>query len=44
MNWRGGVTTRAVLYDIAQLKGVEYADPTVPIRRADLEAWEKKSG
>jgi hypothetical protein len=25
MNWRGGVTTRAVLYDIAQLKGVEYA-------------------
>jgi len=23
MNWRGGVTTRAVLYDIAQLKGVD---------------------
>ena len=23
MNWRGGITTRAVLYDIAQLKGVD---------------------
>ena len=44
MNWRSGVATRAVLYDIAQLKGVEYADPTVPVTRADLEAWEKKSG
>jgi hypothetical protein len=30
MNWRGGVTTRAVLYDIAQLKGVDWVDPTVP--------------
>ncbi len=27
MNWKGGITTRAVLYDIAALKGVEYADP-----------------
>ena len=44
MNWKGGITTRAVLYDIAQLKGVDWADPTVPIRRADLEAWEKKAG
>src|SRR5262249_18908807 len=44
MNWQNGVTTRAVLYDIAQLKGVDYVDPMVPIRRADLEAWEKKSG
>ena len=44
MNWRGGVTTRAVLYDIAQLKGVDWVDPTTPITRADLEAWERKSG
>src|SRR2546423_3977765 len=36
MNWKGGITTRAVLYDIAQLKGVEWADPATPIRRADL--------
>jgi hypothetical protein len=38
MNWKDGVTTRAVLYDIAQLKGVDWADPTVPVTRADLEA------
>jgi kynurenine formamidase len=44
MNWRDGVTTRAVLYDIAQLKGVDWVDPLTPIRRADLEAWEKKAG
>ena len=44
MNWRGGITTRAVLYDIAQLKGVDWVDPLTPIRKADLEAWEQKSG
>jgi kynurenine formamidase len=44
MNWKDGITTRAVLYDIAQLKGVDWVDPNVPIRRADLEAWEKKAG
>jgi kynurenine formamidase len=44
MNWKGGITTRAVLYDIAALKGVDWIDPRVPITRADLEAWEKKSG
>ena len=44
MNWKEGITTRAVLYDIAQLKGVDWVDPAMPIRRADLEAWEKKAG
>jgi kynurenine formamidase len=44
MAWSGGVTTRAVLYDIAQLKGVDWLDPSVPVTRADLEAWEKKTG
>src|ERR1700686_1906959 len=44
MNWKDGIFTRAVLYDIAQLKGVEWVDPGTPITRADLEAWEKKSG
>jgi hypothetical protein len=44
MNWKDGITTRAVLYDIAQLKGVDWVDPNVPITRADLGAWEKKSG
>jgi len=44
MQWRNGITTRAVLYDIAALKGVDVVDPNVPITRADLEAWEKKAG
>ena len=30
MNWKDGVTTRAVLYDIAQLKGVDWVDPNYP--------------
>jgi kynurenine formamidase/sugar lactone lactonase YvrE len=44
MNWKDGVFTRAVLYDIAQLKGVDWVEPGTPITRADLEAWEKRSG
>jgi kynurenine formamidase len=44
MQWKNGITTRAVLYDIAALKGVDVVDPNVPITRADLEAWERKSG
>ena len=44
MNWKDGVFTRAVLYDIAQLKGVDWVEPGTPITRADLESWEKKSG
>jgi kynurenine formamidase len=44
MAWRDGVVTRAVLYDMPQLKGVEYVEPGTPITRADLEAWEKKAG
>ena len=44
MNWRDGIATRAVLYDIAQLKGVEWVEPGVPITREDLEAWEEMSG
>src|SRR2546430_13295482 len=42
--WKDGIFTRAVLYDIPQLKGVDWIEPGVPITRADLEAWEKKSG
>ena len=44
MNWRDGVTTRAVLYDIPQLMGVEWIEPGTPITRAHLEAWEERSG
>jgi len=44
MSWKDGVVTRAVLYDIPQLKGVPWVEPGTPITRADLEAWEKKAG
>jgi len=44
MQWRNGVTARAVLYDIPALLGVDAVDPNRPITRADLEAWERKSG
>lgn len=44
MAWRDGIVTRGVLYDIPQLKGVDWVEPGTPISRADLEAWEKKSG
>ena len=44
MAWRDGIVTRDVLYDIPQLKGVDWIEPGTPITRADLEAWEKKAG
>ena len=44
MAWRDGIVTRGVLYDIPQLKGVDWVEPGTPITRADLEAWEKKAG
>lgn len=44
MAWKDGIVTRGVLYDIPQLKGVDWIEPGTPITRADLEAWERKSG
>jgi len=44
MAWKDGIVTRAVLYDMPQLKGVDSIEPGTPITRADLETWEKKSG
>jgi kynurenine formamidase len=41
---KGGIVTRAVLYDIARLKGVPYLAPGDRIFVEDLEAWEKKAG
>ena len=41
---RDGITTRAVLYDMPQLKGVDWIEPGTPITRADLEAWEQQAG
>jgi kynurenine formamidase len=44
MGRRDGIVTRAVLYDMPQLKGVDWIEPGTPITRADLEAWERKAG
>ena len=41
---KNGIVTRAVLYDIARLKGVPYLAPGDRIFAEDLEAWEKKAG
>lgn len=41
---KSGIVTRAVLYDIARLKGVPYLAPGDRIFVEDLEAWEKKAG
>src|SRR5882762_4931390 len=41
---KNGSVTRAVLYDIARLKGVPYLAPGDRIFAEDLEAWEKKAG
>ena len=44
LNMKHGIVTRAVLYDIARLKGVPYLEPGTRIFPEDLEAWEKKTG
>src|SRR5688572_27908449 len=44
MGRRDGIVTRGVLYDMPQMKGVDWIEPGTPITRADLEAWEKRSG
>ena len=41
---KNGIVTRAVLYDIARLKGVPYLEPGDRIFPEDMEAWEKKTG
>jgi kynurenine formamidase len=41
---RDGIVTRGVLYDMPQMKGVDWIEPGTPITRADLEAWEKRTG
>src|SRR3989454_5162359 len=38
---KNGIVTRAVLYDIARLKGVPYLAPGDRIFPDDLEAWER---
>ena len=40
-NLQDGIVTRAVLFDIPRLKGVEYLEPGTPIYMEDLDAWEE---
>jgi kynurenine formamidase len=44
LNMKNGIVTRAVLYDIPRLKGVDYLEPGTRIFIEDLEAWEKMAG
>jgi kynurenine formamidase len=44
LTMKGGIVTRAVLYDIPRLKGVPYLEPGTRIFPADLEAWERRIG
>jgi kynurenine formamidase len=44
MPMKNGIVTRAVLYDIARLKGVPYLAPGDRIFPEDMEAWESKAG
>ncbi len=41
---KNGIVTRAVLHDIARLKGVPHLAPGDRIFPEDMEAWEKKTG
>src|SRR5436190_3581580 len=41
---KNGILTRAVLYDIARLKGVPYLAPGDRIFPEDMEAWERRAG
>ncbi len=42
-NFKEGIFARAVLMDIARLKGVDWLEPGTPIYPADLDAWEKRA-
>jgi kynurenine formamidase len=43
LNFKNGIVTRAVLFDIPRLKGVDYLEPGTKIYPEDLDAWEKKA-
>lgn len=44
LNLKSGILSRAVLFDIPLLKGVEFLEPGTAIYPEDLDAWEKKAG
>jgi kynurenine formamidase len=43
-NWRHGIVTRGVLYDIPRLRGTDYVDPSAPVQGWELEDAAKAEG
>jgi len=43
LNFKNGIVTRGILFDIPLLKGVDYLEPGTRIYPEDLDAWEKKA-
>ena len=43
-NWRDGIVTRGVLYDIPRMRAQEYLDPSHPVEGWDLEDWASSVG
>ena len=43
-NFKDGIFTKGVLFDIPHLKGVDWLEPRTAIYSEDLDAWEKMSG
>lgn len=43
LNFKNGIVSRGVLFDIPRLKGVDYLEPGTRIYPEDLDAWEKKA-
>jgi kynurenine formamidase len=43
-NWRDGIVTRGVLYDIPKLRGGDYVEFDSPVESWDLEDWAKQKG
>jgi kynurenine formamidase len=42
-NFKQGIVARAVLVDMARLKGVPHLEPGTPLYVEDLEAWERQA-
>jgi len=43
LNFKDGIVTRGVLFDIPRLKGLEYLEPGTRIMPEDLEAWARRA-
>jgi kynurenine formamidase len=43
-NWRDGIVTRGVLYDIPKMRGQDYLDTDHPVEGWDLEDWASSVG